>query len=124
MAVMTDFTSSMQDTVLVDLAARFLEPAIVMDGSDDGAFEQANRLNLHDLVGDGHGEIVIEQSEGALVLELDEGVVLTGQGIAEAHVTSSGEEVGGLGFMSFKSGVTVYYPPSLDVSLTAVTAQG
>ena len=110
-----------ENTVLVELAERFLDRlgGARQDGGSVGdRSELANRLSLGDLVGDGQGEIVIEQPDGMLVLELDEAAVVTGQGIAGAHLTSSGEEVGGLGYVSFKSGLTVYYPAGLEVSLT------
>ena len=126
MAVITEAATPSQDTVLVELAARYIDTS----GLATRPFEVGpeargadNRLSFSDLVGDGRGEIVIEPSGGPLVLEVEEGAVLIRQGISSAHVTSSGDEVGGLSYLCFESGLTIYYPASMELSLTPA-AQG
>ena len=50
------------------------------------------------------------------VLETAEPVV--DQGAATAHVTAAGEDVSGLAYVAFASGVTVYYPAEVELLVT------
>jgi hypothetical protein len=77
-------------------------------------------LSLADVIGDGGGEVVLDNQGGVreLVLQIDSPVL--DQGLAEAHVTAAGEDVTGLAFVSFASGLTLYYPPEVEVAITPI----
>jgi hypothetical protein len=72
-------------------------------------------LALADLVGDANGEVVIFNDSGlrTLALRTDSAVVAGGQ--SQGHVTAGGEDVSGFNFVSFDTGVTVYFPEGLEL---------
>jgi hypothetical protein len=74
-------------------------------------------LAVADLVTDANGEVVIFNDSGfrTLALYADSGVVESGR--VATHVTAGGEDVSGFNYLTFESGMTVYYPEGLDVSV-------
>jgi hypothetical protein len=74
-------------------------------------------LALTDLVGDANGEVVIFNDSGlrTLALRTDSAVVAGGQ--SQSHVTAGGEDVSGFNYVSFDTGVTVYFPEGLELIL-------
>jgi hypothetical protein len=95
-------------------AADDADAAVWLPGGDD----RAVTLTLAEVVGDGNNEVVFANEAGlrGLVLEADESVVE--RGIADSHVTMQGEDVSGLAYVTFASGVTFYFPPELDLATT------
>jgi hypothetical protein len=79
------------------------------------AVEVEVELALTDLVGDANGEVVIFNDSGlrTLALRTDSAVVAGGQ--SQSHVTAGGEDVSGFNYVSFDTGVTVYFPEGLEL---------
>jgi hypothetical protein len=71
-------------------------------------------LALADLLPDPGGEIVI-RSTGDGMIGVIAGEAITATGTAEAHVTAAGENVAGLLYYQFGSGVTLYCGPDVTV---------
>ena len=71
-------------------------------------------LALGDLIADGSGELVLD-AQGQLDIRADSEVV--GKGEAAPHLTEGGEDVGGLTYVAFASGITLYYPGDLDLNV-------
>jgi len=94
-----------------DMAA-LAQPAPAPQGG--GRFE----LSLDELLSNEAGELVLESGTPSAV-ELHAGEALLDAGIKEAHTTADGADVSGFSYMSFASGVTVYYPPDVDLNLVA-----
>ncbi len=76
------------------------------------ATEEAVFLELEDLLPDASGEVVLFAGE-ELPVNIVTDEPLTGAGIAEAHVPAAGDDVTGLHFYSFESGITLYSPTDL-----------
>ncbi len=76
------------------------------------ATEEAVFLELEDLLPDASGEVVLFAGE-ELPVNIVTDEPLTDAGIAEAHVTAAGDDVTGLHFYSFESGITLYSPTDL-----------
>jgi len=72
-------------------------------------------LAMSDLIADEHGEIVFfnDSDLRRLVVKGDAAVVAEGR--SAAHTTSAGEDVSGFSFVTFDTGVTLYYQPGLDL---------
>lgn len=86
---------------------------------DSESLSVVTTLRLSDLLVDSRGELVLK-AEGPLVLQSHSKVLTTGS--AHPHVTACGEDVSGLNFVSFASGVTLYYPP--EMSLNVIDHEG
>ncbi len=75
-------------------------------------------LHLADLVSDATGEAVLLPGDGIDGFTLvTAGEAVTARGAAASHLTAGGEDVGGLSYLSFASGLTLYYPAGLDLAL-------
>lgn len=75
------------------------------------------QLDLGELLSTDASEIVLE---GHSHLQLTADSSVTDAGFVENHVTPDGSDVSGYGYMTFASGVTVFYPDSSDLVLDAV----
>ena len=66
-------------------------------------------LRMNELLPDSGGEVVLldDAGEGFAIVTQDH---ISGQGVAELHVTASGLDVNGFSFTSFDSGITIFYP--------------
>ena len=76
-------------------------------------------LHLSDLLTDAAGEAVLLPGDGQSALTLVGAEPVTGRGHAAPHLTATGEDVSGLSYVSFASGLTLYYPAELDVSVAS-----
>lgn len=74
-------------------------------------------LDLAELLGGGTGEIVLS-SDAPLALTSPSQV--TDAGLVDHHVTADGEDVSGLAYLSFESGVTIYYSATADLALDTI----
>ena len=57
--------------------------------------------------------------DGQAALTLVGAEPVTGRGRAAPHLTATGEDVSGFSYVSFASGLTLYHPAELDVSLAS-----
>lgn len=83
-----------------------------------GSGEEVLALSLEDLIPDPGGDIVIVNDTGqdiAVVTDLS----VADAGIAGQHLTDSGFDVSGFAFCTFESGVTVFYPSTQKLLVTA-----
>jgi hypothetical protein len=72
-------------------------------------------LALADLVSDANGEVVIFNDSGFRTLALHTDSTVAAEGRVGAHITASGEDVTGFNYVTFESGVTVYFQEGLDL---------
>ncbi len=104
---------------LADLAQSLLvDVDLPAPGARGGADDAPTRpsLALGDLIADGGGELFLD-AQGQLDIRADSEIV--GKGEAAPHLTQAGEDVGGLTYVAFASGVTLYYPRGLDLNVIA-----
>jgi hypothetical protein len=91
----------------------------VVSGStgDPPASEGAGEVTLStgDLIEDANGEVVLFNDSALRTLTLDSDAAAVRHGLAEEHVTATGEDVTGYQFITFDNGLTIYYQPSLEV---------
>ena len=73
------------------------------------------RLALADLVSDANGEVVIFNDSGFRTLALHTDAAVVNGGQARRHVTAGGDDVSGFNYVTFDSGVTVYFPEELNL---------
>jgi hypothetical protein len=81
--------------------------------ADDGLVA----LSLADLVPDAEGEVVFFDESGVTEMAVIADGRLLDQGISDSHVTVGGIDVAGMAFYSFDSGMTLYLPPDIHLSL-------
>ncbi len=112
------------DDGLARLAADFLQPAEELDFglgvATRGAGAQASGdfvLALEDVIGDGNGEVVFCNEAGLSNLTLRTDAAVVDRGTAAGHAPVDGQDINGFAFVSFDSGLTLYYPEGLDLSL-------
>lgn len=72
-------------------------------------------LTLADLLPDAQGEVVMFGDGVPITLMSAEPIAASG--LAEPHVTAAGIDVTGLAYLSFPTGVTVYYPSDQPVTV-------
>lgn len=95
------------------------DATVVSAGGPSGAptDEGLVALSLADLVPDAEGEIVFFDESGLTEMAIVADGRLLDQGISDSHVTAGGIDVAGMAFYSFDSGVTLYLPPDIHLSL-------
>lgn len=76
-------------------------------------------LSLSDLLPDGRGEVVLFNEAGPLAVNIMTDSRVTETGTADHYVTSAGVDVSGYHFCTFEAGLTIYYPPEIDLLVTA-----
>jgi len=88
---------------------------------DSGDVDDQMVLSLDELLPDTRGEVVLFSEAGPMAINIttDERIMETG--MADHHVTSTGLDVSGYSFYTFEDGLTVYYPPEIDLLITAHT---
>ena len=77
-------------------------------------------LALEEVIGDGNGEVVFFNEAGLSRLTLQTDSAVVARGTATGHAPVDGEDVNGFAYVSFESGLTLYYPEELDLSLAPV----
>lgn len=80
--------------------------------------DQAALLRLEDLVTDEKGEVLISLGDSLRTVILEGDVAVTDRGMIPASDERHGETSGSLGYLSFETGMTVYFPPDVDVVLS------
>ena len=96
---------------VVDLARD--DQAAIEDEIAAGAGEV--EIALADLVADANGEVVVLNDSGFRTMAVRTHAAVTADGRVKKHVTASGEDVSGFSYVTFDSGVTLYYPEGLDL---------
>lgn len=76
-------------------------------------------LSLSDLLPDSRGEVVLFNEAGPLAVNIMTDSRVTETGTADHYVTSAGVDVSGYHFCTFEAGLTIYYPPEIDLLVTA-----
>jgi hypothetical protein len=97
-----------------DLAREGAPPAGAEASGPDAAEVQ---LELADLISDANGEVVIFNDSGFRTLALRTDAAVVDGGRARRHVTAGGDDVSGFSYVTFDSGVTVYFPEELNLIL-------
>ena len=90
--------------------------ALTFDSTD---VEDQMILSLNDLLPDSRGEIVLFNEAGPLAVNIMTDSRVTETGTADHYVTSAGVDVSGYHFCTFEAGLTIYYPPEIDLLVTA-----
>ncbi len=70
---------------------------------------------LSDLIADRNGEVVLFNDSNLPVLTLLTAERPVARGRAESHVTAGGVDVSGYDFVTFGSGLTLYYPHEMQL---------
>ncbi len=91
------------------------EPSPPAEGSENFLI-----LRMDELLPDAGSEVVLldDAGEGFAIVTQDH---VSGQGVAEPHVTASGLDVNGFSFATFDSGITVFYPSESKLLVLAET---
>jgi hypothetical protein len=90
--------------------------ALTFDSTD---VEDQMVLSLNDLLPDSRGEVVLFNEAGPLAVNIMTDSRVTETGTADHYVTSAGVDVSGYHFCTFEAGLTIYYPPEIDLLVTA-----
>jgi hypothetical protein len=77
-------------------------------------------LSIDDLLPDAHGNVVICDEAGIKEMTIFSGDAMIKSGIAESHLTDGGLDVSGMAFYSFDTGVTLYLPSDVHISILSV----
>lgn len=83
---------------------------------DSSLSEDQLVLSLNELMPDQQGELVLYADDGVPISLLTSEAVAA-QGIAESHVTAAGIDVTGLNYLSFTTGITIYFPTELPLTV-------
>lgn len=94
-----------------------VEASVPSSAASPGGESEGLVLTLADVVGDGNNEVVFANEAGLSSLTLDAAEPVVAQGVAPAHVTAGGDDVGGFAYVTFAGGVTLYYPAELDLAM-------
>ena len=84
----------------------------------NAALAETLTLALGDLIPDARNEIVILDGSGHDIALVTQDVIAA-HGLAEAHVTVTGLDVSGFAYCTFEGGVTVFYPATHRLIVTA-----
>ena len=77
-------------------------------------------LALSDLISDGNNEVVLVSDPSFETLKLTIDSEVLSSGVASDHVTAGGQDVTGYHYLSFESGLTLYYGDGVDLQLHPV----
>lgn len=77
--------------------------------------DQILTLRLDDLIQDDNGEVVLFNDSGMRALALATDADIVAEGSSGQHVTASGEDVSGFHYLTFDTGLTLYYQDGLEV---------
>ncbi|MGB8276075.1 MAG: hypothetical protein WCF16_12500 [Alphaproteobacteria bacterium] len=115
------------DVVAVPVGHEFMAAGdIVADGIPGQALtfdtedvEDQMVLSLSDLLPDTNGDVVLFNEAGPLAVNIMTDARIMETGTADHYVTSTGVDVSGYHYCTFEAGVTIYYPPEIDLLVTA-----
>lgn len=108
----SDAAASLADVVAQGVGGE----ALTFDSAD---VEDQMVLALNDLLPDSRGEVVLFNEAGPLSVNIMTDSRVTETGTADHYVTTAGVDVTGYYFCTFEAGLTIYYPPEIDLLVTA-----
>ena len=118
--VMADVVAMPADAVFTDVAGGIGHDvpgqAFTFDSAD---VDDQVVLSLNELLPDPNGDVVLFNDAGPVAVNIMTDVPITETGTADHYVTSSGVDVSGYHYCTFEAGVTIYYPPGMDLLVTA-----
>lgn len=106
-----DPTVAIADVVAADIGGE----ALTFDSAD---IDDQMVLSLTDLLPDSRGDVVLFNEAGPLAVNIMTDSAVTETGTADHYVTSAGVDVSGYHFCTFEAGLTIYYPPEIDLLIT------
>lgn len=106
-----DPTVAISDVVAADIGGE----ALTFDSAD---IDDQMVLSLTDLLPDSRGDVVLFNEAGPLAVNIIADSAVTETGTADHYVTSAGVDVSGYHFCTFEAGLTIYYPPEIDLLIT------
>jgi hypothetical protein len=74
-------------------------------------------LRLDDMLADGNDEVVLLTDSGQDQLALATDVQVVATGTAGDHVTADGQDVSGFAFVTFATGMTLFYPGEVELAV-------
>lgn len=74
-------------------------------------------LNLDDIVSDGNGDAVLLDDVGLTRLAIATDASIVTGGVALDHTVATGEDVSGFAYVTFATGLTLYYPGSMELAV-------
>jgi hypothetical protein len=72
-------------------------------------------LSLDDLISDNNNEVVLVSDPSLDSIKLVADSPISGSGLMEHHVTADGQDVSGYHFLSFETGLTLFYGDGVHV---------
>jgi hypothetical protein len=77
-------------------------------------------LRLDDMLADGNDEVVLLTDSGQDQLALATDVQVVATGTAGDHVTADGQDDSGFAFVTFATGMTLFYPGEVELAVCPV----
>ena len=74
-------------------------------------------LSLEDIVSDGNGDVVLLDDAGLTRLAIATDASVVTEGISLSHTVATGEDVSGFAYVTFATGLTLYYPEGLELAV-------
>lgn len=74
-------------------------------------------LSLKDIVSDGNGDVVLLDDAGLTRLAIATDAPVVTEGISLSHTVATGEDVSGFAYVTFATGLTLYYPEGLELAV-------
>jgi hypothetical protein len=74
-------------------------------------------LSLEDIVSDGNGDVVLLDDAGLTRLAIATDAPVVTEGISLSHTVATGEDVSGFAYVTFATGLTLYYPEGLELAV-------
>lgn len=74
-------------------------------------------LSLDDIVSDGNGDAVLLDDAGLTRLAIATNASVVTGGVALGHTVATGEDVSGFAYVTFATGLTLYYPDSMELAV-------
>jgi len=74
-------------------------------------------LSLEDIVSDRNGDVVLLDDAGLTRLAIATDAPVVTEGISLSHTVATGEDVSGFAYVTFATGLTLYYPEGLELAV-------
>jgi hypothetical protein len=94
-------------------------PEAQEDGFEWGEADERILLPLEGLIPDSEGNVVLLTDAGPAAVGVLTGEMVRDSGTAGAQVTAAGLDVSGYQYVTFESGLTLYYPDGMDILVRA-----
>ncbi len=105
--------------LLVELVGQETGSADLSFDTDD--VDDSMVLSLSDLLPDANGDVVLFSEAGPVAVNITTDERGTETGTADHYVTLSGVDVSGYHFCTFEAGLTIFYPPEIDLLVTSAS---